>query len=157
MKTKWFILCLFTLLVNITANAISINGICYTLNSTDKTATVTYYSTTSSSNSNYYSGDIQIPSSVTYSSKSYRVIAIGASAFKGCVNITSINIPNSVTSIGRYLFYNCTGLTSVTMTSRVSSISNATNSLLSPVTVKQGAPRREGTKILTIILSLLGI
>lgn len=122
MKTKWFILCLFTLLVNITANAISINGICYTLNSTDKTATVTYYSTTSSSNSNYYSGDIQIPSSVTYSSKSYRVIAIGASAFKGCVNITSINIPNSVTSIGEDAFSGCSGMTDITIPTSVTSI-----------------------------------
>ena len=36
-------------------------------------------------------------------------------AFSGCTGLTSIEIPNSVTSIGNYAFYDCTGLTSVTV------------------------------------------
>jgi hypothetical protein len=35
--------------------------------------------------------------------------------FWGCNGLTSINIPNSVTSIGNYAFAYCTGLTSVTV------------------------------------------
>ena len=37
--------------------------------------------------------------------------SIAASAFSGCTSLTSINIPDSVTSIGEYAFQNCTALT----------------------------------------------
>lgn len=54
------------------------------------------------------------------------VTAIGASAFRGCTNMTSITLPNSVTSIGTWAFYWCTGLTSVSLPEGVISIeSNA--------------------------------
>ena len=39
-----------------------------------------------------------------------------------CTGLTSITIPNSVTSIGSYTFYKCTGLTSVTIPNSVTSI-----------------------------------
>ena len=43
-------------------------------------------------------------------------------AFNGCTKLTSITIPDSVTSIGSYAFNGCTGLTSVTIGSSVTSI-----------------------------------
>ena len=48
--------------------------------------------------------------------------AIYQYAFDGCTGLTSIEIPDSVTSIGRYAFYNCTGLTSITIPEGVTSI-----------------------------------
>ena len=51
---------------------------------------------------------------------------IGASAFSGCSGLTSITIPNSVTSIGDFAFYNCSGLTSVTIPNSVTSIGDGT-------------------------------
>ena len=45
--------------------------------------------------------------------------------FYECTGLTSITIPNSVTSIGGSAFYDCTGLTSVTIGNSVTSIRDA--------------------------------
>ena len=46
----------------------------------------------------------------------------GSYVFSGCTGLTSIYIPNGVTSIGKYAFSNCDGLTSVTISNSVTSI-----------------------------------
>ena len=52
----------------------------------------------------------------------YKVVTIGEHAFSNSKNLTSINIPNSVTSIGFCAFFCCYGLTSVTIPNSVTSI-----------------------------------
>jgi hypothetical protein len=47
---------------------------------------------------------------------------IGASAFRGCQNLATISIPNSVESIGAHAFYNCKGLATVSISQRIKSI-----------------------------------
>ena len=79
------------------------------------TAEVTY-------GTNSYSGEIVIPSTVTYTEQSYSVTSIGRGAFRSCSDLTSVTIPNSVTSIGRSAFDGCSGLTSVTIPNSVTSI-----------------------------------
>jgi len=64
-----------------------------------------------------YSGDVTIPSSVTYSGTEYTVYDIGDYAFQNCDELTSVTLPKTVTSIGAYAFQKCTGLTSITMPS----------------------------------------
>ena len=62
--------------------------------------------------------NVVIPRSV----RNYEVIAIGKFAFYGCSGLTSLTIPNSVTSIGYYAFWGCSGLTSLTIPNSVTSI-----------------------------------
>jgi hypothetical protein len=50
------------------------------------------------------------------------VTSIGDYAFSDCTNLTSVTIPNGVTSLGTNAFFNCTGLASVTIPNSVTSI-----------------------------------
>lgn len=84
-----------------------IDGIYYNLNSDTQTAEVV------SRLRYYYSGDLVIPSSVTYEGVNYSVTGIQANAFKGSSNLISVTIPSSVTSIGGGIFNGCTSLVSV--------------------------------------------
>ena len=43
-------------------------------------------------------------------------------AFEYCTSLTSVNIPDSVTTIGEFAFYNCTSLTSVNIPNSVTTI-----------------------------------
>ena len=54
-----------------------------------------------------YEGSVSIPETVTYNGQIYKVIRIGSCAFEGCSVLTSLTIPNSVTSIGNNAFYGC--------------------------------------------------
>ena len=115
MKTK-----LFTLLLAVAASVgtmfaqVTIDGLNYNLNNELQTAEVAGYSSAS--------GEIIIPSTVTYNSVTYSVTSIGDWAFDGCTGLTSVTIPNSVTSIGGYAFSSCSSLTSVTIPNSVTSI-----------------------------------
>jgi len=68
-------------------------------------------------------GDIVIPSTVTYNEIEFEVTAIGVQAFYFC-RITSIAIPESVTSIGDGAFSDCSRLTSIIIPGSVTSIGN---------------------------------
>lgn len=64
---------------------------------------------------------VEIPESVIYDGKAYFVTSIGQLAFSGCTGLTSIKIPNSVTSINGSAFAR-TGLTSVAIPNSVTTI-----------------------------------
>ena len=120
---------LLTLLISIMSLSASayhfmVDGIAYDITSDSESVSVTYttsaYPTASKHSS--YSGNIVIPSKVTYSGKTYTVKVIDFDAFCWCDGLTSVTIPNSVTSIGQSAFESCSGLTSVTIPNSVTSI-----------------------------------
>ena len=53
------------------------------------------------------------------------VTSIGSYAFSYCNGLTEVTIPNSVTSIGSYAFSYCSGLTEVTIPNSVTSIGDS--------------------------------
>jgi len=89
----------------------------YTANTSSMTATITGLEEGTS-----YSGALSIPKTISYGVNTLEVISIDASAFKNYTEITSIVIPEGVTSIGNNAFYGCTSLKSVTIPSTVTSL-----------------------------------
>lgn len=73
-----------------------------------------------------YAGNIVIPDQVEYNGDNYAVTSIAQSAFEGCVEMTSVSIPNSVTVIGESAFEGCTGLSSVVIPNSLTKIDEGT-------------------------------
>ena len=71
----------------------------------------------------YVSGNLVIPSTVTYNGDTYNVTVLYGT-FQGCFGLTSVSIPNSITSIGESAFRGCSGLTTVTIPNSVTAIGN---------------------------------
>ena len=81
-----------------------------------------YAVVTNSGQTGCYSGDVVIPESVTSDGSTYPVSVIGDYAFKDCVGLTHVTIPNTITAIGYCAFWDCMGLTTVTIPESITSI-----------------------------------
>ncbi len=131
-KLKSLVLAVIGLLfsVSVSAHDFEVDGIYYNVTSytdTDMTVEVTYRGRYDYSYHGEYSGAVTIPETVTDPDymETYSVTRIGQHAFSGSGSgLTSVAIPNSVTSIGDEAFYGCSGLTSVVIPNSVTSIGN---------------------------------
>ena len=85
-----------------------IDGICYNLDSKNKTAQVAQWSS-----GVRYAGDVVIPSTVVKREVEYTVTSIQSRAFLDCPELTSVTIPNTVISIGSHIFEGSTNLASI--------------------------------------------
>lgn len=117
---KQILMTLLALLLPVTAMAIppdnyefELDGIYYKV--VNGEAWVTFQSYSNGSHISDYHGDVIIPATVAYQGTTYVVSAIDDFAFNCCVGLTSVTIPNSVTSIGSLAFSGCSNLTSVTI------------------------------------------
>ena len=99
-----------------------VNGIYYSFSGDE--ATVTYYEDEDLDVGAVpkYSGNVVIPSSVTYNGKTYSVTQIDEVAFSGCSGLTSVTIPSSIKGIGSGAFYGCGKLTSITIPESVTTL-----------------------------------
>ena len=131
---KQMLMTVAVLLCSVTTNAydFEVDSIYYDIISTkDLTVKVT-------SGDNSYRGEVVIPSTITYKSRTLTVVSIGDDAFKYCSRLTKVTIPNSVTSIGDCAFYAC-GITSITIPNSVTSIgNNAFGTLLKDLRIENG-------------------
>ena len=101
------------MLLPLVASAVEINGINYEITVYGKTAEVAKKA---------YQGSVIIPDYITYNGVKFSVTGIGAQAFEGCTELTSVTIGNNVKYIRESAFEGCSGLTSVTLGIRVTTI-----------------------------------
>lgn len=116
---KRFLLLFFTLMLSVMviwAYDVEIDGIYYNLDETNKSAEVTFGDV-------IYSDIIVLPSEVSYNNEKYEVTTIGVYAFRDCDKLKEVKIPISVQSIEGYAFWN-SSITSITIPENVSSISS---------------------------------
>ena len=90
-----------------------VDGIKYTIGENNTLSVISYDSK--------YAGIFVIPGQIMFNGIEFTVTSIGYSAFQSCT-LSSVAIPNSVTSIGQYAFSGCSSLTSVIIGSGVTSI-----------------------------------
>ncbi len=93
------------------AETAQIEKLLFTLNADSESYSVTFCDT-------QISGALKIPA--TYNGKP--VTEIGDSAFRDCIELTSVTIPDSITTIGGSAFRDCTELESVTIGDNVEEI-----------------------------------
>ena len=98
------------------AEKVQIGDLYYNLDDKELTAEVVWSITYSELTT------VDIPPTVNYSGKNYKVTSIGNSAFAGKSNITSVTIASSVTNIKSEAFMQCYGLTTITIPSSVKTI-----------------------------------
>lgn len=120
------------------AERVVVDGINYETNDDNFTATVV------ASDGEPYKGALVIPASITYNNRTYDVTNIESTAFSyngfitsvdihapitetgsmfsGCTSLTSVSLPETVTTIGSYAFSGCTSLASFTVDNDISTI-----------------------------------
>ena len=125
MKKIFTLLCVAFLATSLLANVVT--GTCGD-NLQWSYDTDTHALTITGSGDMYWSDDrpwAQVVSEITSVSLPDGLTSIGSWAFNNCSSLTSITIPNSVTSIGIYSFIDCSSLTSITIPNSVTSIGNS--------------------------------
>lgn len=133
------VLCVSALFVPM--HAFVVDGFNYEITGSNKVALIAMWPT--------YSGNVNVPQTITYNNVSYTVteigdgafrnaefltsvtlcstiVKIGASAFENCIKLESVKIPSNVAEMGSRVFAGCTSLASVTFVgNKLSEIPNS--------------------------------
>lgn len=118
MLTMTIMMSLSSFAVRTLVESVQIDGIYYRIISEKNSSPYAITELDGDSNNEDYSGDITIPSSVTYEvdyeDVTFPVTLINWGTFRNCKNVKSVTLPNSVIEIDKGSFENC-GLSSVTI------------------------------------------
>lgn len=96
------------------ASTVTVGDYKLSYNSSTKTASITSYSGSDT--------NVEIPAKTEISGEEYDIISVAG--FKGNSTVTSVKIPEGVTTIGSYAFQNCKALTEVNIPTTVTKIDN---------------------------------
>lgn len=97
----------------------SVDGIYYSIvSASDQLCEVTFRNEDYAS----YSGNLIIPSEVTYNSKTYKVVGVGQKAFFYCLALSAVSLPESIKTIGDNAFKFCKTLSTIEIPSGVTEI-----------------------------------
>ena len=108
-----FLLLAFGYAMEAKSSHFTVDGIWYSYTNEDDDEVGVIYN-----KSGEYSGDVVIPSTVTYNGKQYTVTKINAGAFLLDSALTAVTIPNSMTSIDSHAFQGCSNLKKVIWNAR---------------------------------------
>jgi len=112
-KTLLFLVLLLTGGVGAMAYDFEIDGLCYTKIPCGELI-CTSYQVTLSPNPNGYRGDVVVPAMVHFDGVDYEVLRIGANAFEGCTELTSVTVHDGYLAMVAYnAFRNCPNLRKV--------------------------------------------
>lgn len=97
-----------------------VDGVCYDSIAGTKNVMVTY----ETNKYNSYSGDIVIPSTVTYEGKTFTVTVLGKYSIRNCAQLTSIVLPETLVEIQMGSFSKCNSLKKLVVPNSVTTIGN---------------------------------
>lgn len=100
---KFSLLLLFSLFLgahSVWAHDVEVDGIFYNLFNGSNVANVTFQGEEYYSSENEYTGDVVVPQTIMVDGITYTVKGVEKYSFRGCKELTSVTIPNSVESIG---------------------------------------------------------
>ena len=72
--------------------------------------------------SQYTSGFVAIPGEITVAGTTYRVVEVGAMAFRLCNKITGVEIKENIQRVGNFAFAGCTSVKEITLPASLESI-----------------------------------
>ncbi|MBO4593297.1 MAG: leucine-rich repeat protein [Bacteroidaceae bacterium] len=152
---KKFTSLLLLLLLAITMSAqttATVDGIKYILDGTNATVTFSSYpdiTKPGSVSDNTYSGDVEIPSLIKVDGTDYNVTSIGKYAFRYARNMTSLSLPEGITTIDEEAIFK-TYLTEITIPNSVNNTGKyalGQNSNLTKVTFGANVANNTGNKL----------
>lgn len=106
------------LTISASAYDIEADGLYFTLDLTERTASIDSCDVTKS-------GVLTISTVVIFKSREFKVTSINARAFSNCKRLSSVTIPNGV-NLSEYIFSGCTALQSVSLPSELGEIPTGT-------------------------------
>ena len=110
MKKIAFLLALLCAFITANAYDFMVDNLCYRINTSNH---INVYVAQGENYATTLNGELVIPSQVTYNGTTYTVNAIDSRAFMSCNGLTSVVIPETVTSIYFNAFSHCENLASV--------------------------------------------